>query len=194
VQSVELTKIAAELGYTSPWLDWGFVDEPYLRAQYAQYTSTDDKNQEHYRCGAFREFLRRHSRLSDEVVDRIFRLADDGPDRCNLHQNRIFELLLSGRLSDEQHFALAKRQPTVLEPPLQKIYWRCGILRKIRQSGVAANFAEIQLVSDREVQLELLEHADLAREHLVWLAERGANKAIRNRAAQRLQRNQFRQR
>lgn len=192
MQNAPTEQIARELGYTSEWLAWGVVDEAYLRAQYDLYTRDDDKNQEHYRCAAFRDFLCRQLHVTDDLIDKVFRLTDDGPDRCDLRRNRICELLLSGCLSDEQHFALAQRHPEVHEPPLQKVYQRESLLRKIRRSGVAANFAEIQAYGDRDVQLALLEHAELEREQLVWLAEHGANKAIRNRAGQRLRTDRFR--
>jgi hypothetical protein len=189
---MELAEIIKALGYTREWLEWDIVDEPYLQAQYAEYCRSDDKNQEHYRCGAFNDFLKRRSGLTDDQVDKIFRLTDNGPDRCDLADNRAIALIHSGVLSDEQHFAMATRHPRVLAPPIQRMYQRETLLRKIRQSGIAETFGETQASGDREVQCFLLEHPDLAREHLKWLAESGANKAIRNRAAALLGSKRFR--
>ena len=98
---MELAEIIKALGYTREWLEWDIVDEPYLQAQYAEYSRSDDKNQEHYRCGAFNDFLKRRSGLTDDQVDKIFRLTDNGPDRCDLSDNRLYALISSGILSDE---------------------------------------------------------------------------------------------
>ena len=190
---MNVTEIVKQLGYTDQWLEWGIVDEAYLRAQHAEYVHSEDKNQEHYRCRAFLDFVRRNSRLTDGVIDKIFRLTDSGPDGCNLTTNRIIELILSGILTNEQHFALADRHPSVLERPIGKLYQRESLLRKIRRSGLSANFSEIQGCSDSAIQLILFEHPDLTREHLQWLKDNGANKSIRNRADAMLRSNRFRQ-
>ena len=184
--------ILQALGYTSEWLEWGIVDEAYLRSQYAKYCQSEDKDQEHYRWRAYLDFIRRSSCLSDDVIDKIFLLRDAGPDGCDLTDNRIIELIYSGILTDEQHFALADRHAGVLEEPVGKPYKRESLLRRIRQSGLTANFAEIQASADSAIHLNLFEHPELAREHLQWLQVAGANKSIRNRAEALLRSKRFR--
>jgi len=185
--------IIKTLGYTVQWLEWGIVNEAYLESQYAGYFRSDDKNQEHYRCRAFRDFICRSSSLTDDVIDKVFLLRDDGPDGCDLTSNRVIELILSGILSDEQHFALANRQRSVLDRPIGKLYERESLLRKVRRTGLAANLSEIQASSDSFIQLSLLDHPDLARVHLQWLQGCGANKSIRNRAEALLRSKRFRE-
>jgi hypothetical protein len=186
--------IIRQLGYTDQWLEWGFIDEAYLRAQYDEFLQSDDKNQEHYRCKAFYDFLSRKEHLTDVAIDNIFRLTDDGPDGCDLQTDRISELIFSGVLSDEQHFALGNRHPVVREPPLQKRYERETLLRQIRRTGLPKNFAAIQATRDGAIHLCLLEHPEVTRQHLQWLASAGANKSIRNRADALLRSKRFRER
>lgn len=186
--------IIRQLGYTDQWLEWGFIDEAYLQAQYDEFLQSDDKNQEHYRCKAFCDFLSRNEHLTDVAIDNIFRLTDDGPDGCDLQTDRISELIFSGVLSDEQHFALGNRHPVVREPPLQKRYERETLLRKIRRTGLPENFAAIQATRDGAIHLCLLEHPEVTRQHLQWLASAGANKSIRNRADALLRSKRFRER
>jgi hypothetical protein len=174
-------------------LEWGIVDEAYLRAQYAEYVQSDDKNQEHYRARAFHDFLSRRVQLTDETVDCIFRLTDEGPDGCDLTTNRIIELIVGGLLTDEQHFALAGHHPIVRQPPIERCYDRASLLIKIRRTGLAANFSDVQACADSVIHLNLLEHPELAREHLEWLASAGANKSIRNRAQSMLRSKRFRE-
>jgi hypothetical protein len=185
-------EILQALGYTHEWLEWGIVDEEYLRSQYAKYSQSDDKNQEHYRCQGFLDYLNLLQQVTDEMIDRIFLLTDAGPDGCDLTVNRLFELIGSGILTDEQHFALAHRHPGVLEKPIEEFYRRHSLLRKVRQSGLAANFTEIQESADSFIQLHLLDHPDVAREHLEWLKDAGASKSIRNRAEACLRSKKFR--
>lgn len=188
-----VAQIIKQLGYTIQWLELGIVDQAYLESQYTEYARSDDKNQEHYRCRAFLDFIGRNSCLTDDVIDKIFLLTDSGPDGCNLIANRIIELIVSGILTDEQHFALADRHPGVLERPIGKLYERESLLRKVRRTGLAANFAEIQASADSSIHLSLFEHPELAREHVEWLASAGANKSVRNRAQAMLRSKRFRE-
>ena len=190
---MNVADVIRQLGYTDQWLEWGFIDETYLQVQYAEFLQSDDKNQEHYRCRAFCDFLSRNERLTDEAIDKIFRLTDDGPDGCNLLTDRISALIFSGVLSDEQHFALADRHPIVREPPLQKRYERETLLRRIRRTGLSENFAAIQATRDGAIHLCLLNHPEITHEHLQWLASGGANKSIRNRAEALLRSKRFRE-
>lgn len=189
---MDLAEILTELGYTSEWLEWGIVEKQYLEVQYSEFCRSHDKNQEHYRCRAFADFLGRYTQMTDELVDRVLRLTDSGPDKCDLRINRMFALIGSRILSDEQHFALAGRYPRFLEPALVRLYRRESILRKIRRSGLADRFSEIQASEDKVLQVYVLDHPEVERNHLQWLTECGANKRIRNRAAAMLRSRKFR--
>ena len=99
--------ILRELGYTRAWLEARVVDEECLRQQYDEYLHSDDKNQEHYRAGAFSQFIQSKDSLSDAELEAILHLRDEGPDGCDLSEGRILGLLYSTLLSDEQHEELS---------------------------------------------------------------------------------------
>lgn len=190
---MDLDAILRQLGYTEAWVACGIVDGAFLRKQYAEYSSSEDKNQEHYRARAFSLFLASVEGLSDELLGSILLLTDRGPDHCDLSDHRAIELLASGRLTDEQLVDLPKRWPRVLQPPIQRRYLRETLSRRIRQTGVAANFDEIKAIADAHIQLEVLNHPDLGKSHVEWLAASGSNKAVRNRAIELLRSRRFQQ-
>jgi hypothetical protein len=164
------------IGYTKAWVAAGVVDDADL--------ASDDPNGEHARAAAFVAFLGRCTQLSDAQVDQLVALSDEGDDGCDLCPHRLIELIACGTLTDAQHFALSARHPQVLEPPVAKRYLREGLRRKIAATGLEANFAELQQQGDAAIQLLMLDHPELTRSQGEWLARAGANKAIRNRAAQ----------
>jgi hypothetical protein len=185
--SVELRLILKTLGYTPEWFDLGVVTEEYVRVQYAQYLSSDERYEEHYRARAFYDYMVAHRALTDGQIDRILQLKDDGPDRCDLRDNRITEMIVSGVLSDAQIAGLA-RLPEVHRAPIQRRYVRECLLRRLRSKGLTPEvFCEIADSGDGELQRVVLTRDDLCPEHVLWLAEHGANKAVRNVAKQLLQ-------
>ncbi|HEX2878291.1 MAG TPA: hypothetical protein VHO25_02020 [Polyangiaceae bacterium] len=188
---VTLAHILQELGYNDDWITFGIVDEAYLREQYAEYLVSEDKNQEHYRAVTFWSFMSQVETISDETIAHIFQLADNGPDNCDLSDDRIVTLVEHGPLTDKQYTDLAIQHPRVLTPPIQRRYIRGTLRRKIKASGIANNFEEIKARGDGQIQLEMLEAPDIARTHLEWLRDFGSNKAIRNRAREFLRSRRF---
>lgn len=185
-------EIMAEVGYNAEWLALGIVDEPYLRTQYAKYQGSEDKNQEHYRCRAFLDFLARTQELTAVEIERIFALTDHGPDGVDLKKNRIIELLTSGLLTDEQLGAL-EDHPEVGQPPVQKQYRRQCILRRLEREGLTDEaFRQVSESKDSVLHEHVLDRDDLRCSQVLWLAEQGANKGIRNRAQELLRSRRFR--
>ena len=146
MQSIEM--IMAELGYTRQWMDLGVVDTDFLLRQYEEYRTAEDKNQEHYRCGAFSLFLSTKRDIRDDEIAAVFALTDARPDSCDLRVNRIIDLIVSGLLSDAQLDALS-RFPEVHEAPIERRYLREGLLRKLRREGLTDGvFAAITQTQD----------------------------------------------
>jgi len=189
---MNLDAILGQLGYTEAWIACGIVDEAFLREQYAEYSSSEDKNQEHYRAHAFSLFLAKVEALSDELLSSVLVLSDRGPDGCDLSNWRIIALIDSGRLTDEQLSSLAERCARVRQPPIKSRYLRESLSRRIRQTGVAANFEKIKAMGDSHIELEVLSHSEIAKPHVQWLAASGSNKAVRNRATELLRSRRFR--
>ena len=184
--------ILRELGYTREWLEAGVVDEECLRQQYEEYLHSDDKDQEHYRAGAFSQFLQNKDSLSDAELEAILHLRDEGPDGCDLSEGRILGLLYSHLLSDEQHEELS-RYFLSIEPGYENQYVRERIARRMWSEGLTDEVCEdIKGSSDSVLHRGMLEHEEVDREHLLWLEEHGGNKAIRNRARQMLNSRRFR--
>jgi hypothetical protein len=185
-------EIMTEVGYNSEWLALGIVDEPYLRTQYSEYQESEDKHQEHYRCRAFLDFLGRKLELTNGEITRIFALTDDGPDGVDLKKNRILELVISGVLTDEQMGAL-EGHPEIGQPPVQKQYQRACILRQLKREGLTDDsFRRVSESEDSELHKLVLERDDLRRSQVLWLAEHGGNKAVRNQARVLLESRRFR--
>ena len=113
-------------------------------------------------------------------------MKDDGPDRCDLHENRIMELIHSGVLSDKQLKDLEK-YPEVNKAPIQKRYLRSLAIRRLRNEGLTdITFQVVKNSTDSALHEFALEMEGLNREYLVWLSRNGLNKRVRNISKQRL--------
>ncbi|WP_445359513.1 hypothetical protein [Microbulbifer sp. ANSA005] len=186
------TKEAMErLGYTQEWIDRGVISEEFLALQYHEINNSEDQNAEHYRWGGFLNYIRGKSTLSDNEVENIFALEDRGPDDIDLHINRVIELIQSGLLTDEQFVNIANHNE-ILEKPIQKIYQRFTLRRKIRSIGIELAFDEVKSSTDTAVHEYVLDLPDIKLEHVRWLAENGANKRVRNIAGQMANSRRFR--
>ncbi len=185
-------KALKRLGYTEEWLSDGIISEEYLLAQYAEIEISADMNAEHYRCGGFSEFLNSKKELTDDEVAAVFKLKDNGPDKCNLHENRIIELIHSKILNDKQLESISK-YPEVLERPIQNRYLREKLIRKINRTSVADCFDEIKVSGDSHIHEYILQRDDLKLQHVTWLTENGSNKKLRNQASQLCNSKRFRQ-
>ena len=174
--------IAQDLGYTEAWFRLGVVDNDFLAAQYTEFQNSEDKNQEHYRHRAFVRFLQNRTRLSDEEVNAVFELTDEGPDGSDLRSTRIIELIGSNHLTDAQ-LASLDRFPLVFEPAIQKIYRRRLLLHELAKEGVIDEvFNAVRDSNDKEIHLAILKRNDLREDQLQWLVENGLNISIRNQA------------
>jgi hypothetical protein len=188
---MSLEKAYRRLGYTPDWVSLGIVSEDYVLKQYKTIASSNDKHAEHYRTKGFYHYLNSKTTFTNQEVEAIFSLKDKGPDNYNLHENRIIELIHSQKLSDNQLNSLNKF-PEVLEPPIQKQYFRVRLIRKIEALGIAECFKEIMETQGSSIHEYVLKIGELSHEHLVWLSESGLNKRLRNIAKQRLNSKRYR--
>ncbi|MGR6874589.1 hypothetical protein ACU6U9_20365 [Pseudomonas sp. HK3] len=171
------------LGFTEEWIEFGIITEGYVLELNEEITTSEDKNAEHYRGWAFSEYLKSKSSLSDREVCNIFKIQDNGPDKCDLHGDRIYSLLHSNLLTDLQLEEL-EVYPEVLQPPLQKLYFRKRIIRKVDANGVDACFSDITNANDPDVNEYVIRCEDINLKHINWFKENGGNKRIRNIAKQ----------
>ncbi len=95
-------------------------------------------------------------------------------------------MIYSDLLSDEQ-LKLISEYPGVgvQECPIQKIYLRSILKRKIRNQGLADEvIEEVKLTKDSAIHEFILDHPDLTLDHVNWLKECGLTKRVRNIAKQ----------
>jgi hypothetical protein len=124
------------LGFTEVWLEHGIITEARLFQLYDEIQSSDDKNAEHYRAYAFHEYIKTKQTLSDSEIEIFFALKDKGPDLCDLHENRIFVILYSNLLTDEQLEGLSEKYPEINCRPFQRLYRRLLTIRRIDKHGL----------------------------------------------------------
>lgn len=171
------------LGYTKEWLSLAIISEEYLLSQYAEINVSEDQNAEHYRCGAFGDYLRGKERLTTSEIDAIFSLSDNGPDNCDLMVDRIIQLIVTKILSDDQLEYISK-YPEVHESPISKRYLREIIIRRIGKIGASLCLKEIKDAEDSVIHEHLVQHAELDYDLILWLKDHGLNKRVRNIAKQ----------
>lgn len=75
-----MNAFAAQLGFTPAWFAAGVVDEVILERIKVAWDESDDRNTEHYRWGAFCDFLNRHETLSPDLANQLYDLGNSDPD------------------------------------------------------------------------------------------------------------------
>jgi hypothetical protein len=122
-----LDPLLRKLGYGPEWLEYGLIDEALLRKQSDQYDSSDDKNTEHYRYAAFRDFLSKSAALDAMLIDRYIHLAqlDEDP---TMAQSALILLAEHPHLTEAQLDYLSKH-PAFAAPVVQRRIERIRLLR-----------------------------------------------------------------
>ena len=70
----------APLGFHEEWFTLGVITEAQYGKIIAEYEASDDKNAEHYRYAALRNYIKANHPLSTEKVRRLYYLAEGDPD------------------------------------------------------------------------------------------------------------------
>jgi hypothetical protein len=182
-----LRTILAELHYVPQWLDYGLLSEEFWQNQYSRYQASDDKNTEHYRFEAFQAVLLNHGMLDGAALNHYIELAMADPDP-SMGGSALALLIHWHGLTDEQLHQLV-RHPAYNQPFLQKLLQQVMMLRELHSTGINEESFERFLGSqDAVIHRALLSDSRIKAEHLQLLQARGANRAIRNIAKQKLQR------
>jgi hypothetical protein len=69
-----------KLQFTSQWIDAGVITADYFELIRQEYLTGEDQNTEHYRWGAFRNFLKNNSYISRDSFFAIYELGRNDPD------------------------------------------------------------------------------------------------------------------
>lgn len=169
------------LDYPAEWRTFELLEDDLLNEQLQQFARGDDANREHYRWVAFQQLLQRP--LTDSLVAHYVQLAALDPDRT-LARSALVKLIDHPALTDAQLHQLATLGD---DPLLATRLGRARLLRRLRPAVVAlALLQECAASGIADVHLALLRRADLDRSLLRQLQQSGANRAIRNHAAERL--------
>jgi hypothetical protein len=71
----DVSDIGALLGFTPAWYALEIVDQAFLARARAEWDKGEDRNTEHYRYRAFREFLAAHRPLSSQLAVALYELG-----------------------------------------------------------------------------------------------------------------------
>jgi hypothetical protein len=166
------------LRFSDSWFTLGIVDNEELRQIGAAFETSDDKNDEHYRYGAFLRFLRKHRPVSMEMAEALYDLGDSDPDYgmggSIMHQIVILPecpevVKEKALLSDRKH--------------LVRIVQRERLVSELQGEALDVDLFTRCLESDDHIiHWVLLEHPALSSEQRQALGESGANQGIRNKA------------
>jgi hypothetical protein len=177
------------LGYSSKWVEYGYLTPEFLLAQVARFHTGDDKCTEHYRGGAFK-LLRRRATLSVCDFEHYVELATLDPDPGGLGTAALINLIHYPGLTDEQLEALYAH-PYIQKLPRLVTKWR--LLKALREASIPIDTLQRCVdEGDSGVHRALLELPDLPRSIVEALHHHGGNKAVRNIARVRLKNDRYR--
>jgi hypothetical protein len=170
------------LGYSSKWVEYGFLTEELLRDQVQRFHTSDDQNTEHYRYAAFRQIDRRAA-FCDLEFEQYIELAASDPDP-GMGTSALIDLLQHPGITREQWEALLAH-PLVQAHP--RLVQKERLRRVLREPDAPLETLERCVAEGTSViHREMLDLPDLPRSILEALHECGGSKAVRNIAGLRL--------
>ena len=177
----------ATLGYTIKWLEYGILSAEQLKVDLAEFQKDDgDPNIEHYRYRTAMNFLRGKTQWIDEEVEHLLEVVAEDPDG-DMSRSVALALLKCDTLTDQQFYKL-NEHPAIKVLDVSKAHLRHDLLRFLTRESLAPQVIDRCIQEgDSTVHGRLLEFEDLPIDAVQALSTCGANKAIRNMAAQRLQ-------
>lgn len=174
------------LGFSDRWFQLGLVTEEELCALRLEYEDSDDKNAEHCRYRVFRKYLGAHRPLPSATAEALYQLGAEDPDpgMGGAMMRDIVDLM-------ECPPVVLERASASGEKRLVKAASQRRLLAELSGGVTAELFVRCLESGSAEVQRELLTKDELSRTQLEQLENTGANKAIRNMAAERLRGRRF---
>lgn len=180
------TEMLASLHYNPKWLEYGFLDEMFLRQQFSKYIAGLDENLEHYRYESFQRIIDAPA-VDDVKVDQYIELAELDEDKA-MARAALAHLVKHSGLTEQQWLRI-RSHPAFTATDLQALVERTELLSLLASSEITHELFERALSSgDQEVQRRLLNDVRLSRQQLTLLAQQGSNRAIRNTAKERVRR------
>jgi hypothetical protein len=173
------------LGYDPRWIASGLLSPEALRHQISEFNEPDgDTNTEHYRAATLHSFLQSHEELTDTEVETILELGRLDPNE-SFRANYAHSLVRVRGLTDEQFENVATANDS---DGFQRIVVRERLLRRLGHEELSVALIDEAIEhGDAHVHAALLDRRVLDRTQVEELSQRGANRAVRNRAKQLLE-------
>lgn len=179
----ELSRNLFKLGYTGQWLKCGLLTKEQLLVQINAYESEEDKNTEHYRYAAFRNYLKNKETLSDAEFDNYLKIALSDEDTV-MAGAALIDLFTNIVLSDTQFDKLIT-QMKAFGDWTKNTLCRQTLLRRLKHEPLTTElFRECFEKGDNLIQEYLISLANP--EQLEVLSLKGRTNKIRNMATQLL--------
>ncbi|MGI4872592.1 MAG: hypothetical protein ACRYFX_15620 [Janthinobacterium lividum] len=175
-QYTSTSKMLATFGYSEQWLEYGILTTKFLTKQYRVFHSSEDKHTEHYRYGAFRNFLDHRISLTDQELAGYLQLTLT--DKYFIMGGAAAQdLFTEVALTTEQFEWVCKKIGEFPGDWTAKLLTRQRLLRQLKNTELTAPlFEECLANSDGVVQKSLLALADAAQ--LRELSDKGVTSEV----------------
>jgi hypothetical protein len=166
------------LQFSPEWIELGIVTPQEVDRLNRAYASGDDKNTEHYRWGAFRQYVQSHRPLPADMAEALYELGgrDPDPSAGSAMMHAIVEL-------PECPDVVLTKAAAYGTPSLVRLAERTRLLSCAPAGGLTPNGMDRCIAGrDSTLQRQLLDRGVLSVEQTRRLADEGASRAVRNLA------------
>jgi hypothetical protein len=89
----EILRVLRELEFSEDWFDGGFASSEKLIDLWADFQNSDDKNKEHYRWRAFKNYLENHNSINENKLRELYRLGEIDADIYGMGMSMRIDIL-----------------------------------------------------------------------------------------------------
>ncbi|AKG22012.1 hypothetical protein [Calothrix sp. 336/3] len=179
------------LDYHIKWLEFSFIDETLLLAQYYHLLNSEDKCREHYRYASFQKILIDNQYLDDEAIDKYIQLAELDNDKV-MASAALMNLFQWEKLKEEQYIKLVNH-PVFSHHSFQKYHQKQMVLKATDESVFSDQDVEFYIHNyEPSIQKYLLTNKKLTVRQLEYISQNGGSKKVRNIANNLLRNQDFR--
>lgn len=97
-----------DFGYTTKWIEYGFIDQSILDTQIAEFNNGKEKPTEEFRSNLFDKWLSDHKTVTNKQIEEYLELALEDSAKV-MAGNAVRKLFTSDRITDEQFAFIAER-------------------------------------------------------------------------------------
>jgi hypothetical protein len=116
MNNLENHKMFRILGFTNRWVILNLLNKNVLDSLEHQYNSDTDRHTEHFRWKVFKDYLNHKEKLTGELFEELFKLANDETD-VGMGESMMVELILR----DDCPFELLKKSLKSNKKSLSKV-------------------------------------------------------------------------